>query len=84
MNLSQIGVIGTSKKEDERRVPIHPDHLIRLPQHVRTNLFLKRVTVSPLTFQMKILLLVVVGLPAENQFSLTLALLLLQNPFFQT
>jgi len=38
MNLSQIGVIGTSKKEDERRVPIHPDHLIRLPQHVRTKL----------------------------------------------
>jgi N5-(carboxyethyl)ornithine synthase len=47
MNLSQIGVIGTSKKEDERRVPIHPDHLIRLPQHVRTKLIFETGYVVP-------------------------------------
>ncbi len=29
-----MGVIGTSQKEDERRVPLHPDHLIRLPEEV--------------------------------------------------
>ena len=27
-----IGVIGTSKKEDERRFPIHPEHLSRIPE----------------------------------------------------
>jgi len=33
-----FGVIGTSKKEDERRVPIHPEHLLRIPEHVRRQL----------------------------------------------
>ncbi len=33
-----IGVVGTSKKKDERRVPIHPDHLLRLPEHIRHQL----------------------------------------------
>ena len=34
MNTLSIGVIGTSKKEDERRVPIHPEHLARLPEQL--------------------------------------------------
>jgi N5-(carboxyethyl)ornithine synthase len=34
----QLGVIGTSSKEDERRVPIHPDHFMRLPEPVRRQL----------------------------------------------
>jgi len=38
MNAYKIGVIGTSKKEDERRVPIHPEHLPRLPESVRRQL----------------------------------------------
>lgn len=33
-----FGVIGTSKKEDERRVPIHPDHLSRLSEAYRKKL----------------------------------------------
>ncbi len=33
-----FGVIGTSKKEDELRVPIHPDHLKRLTKSTRENL----------------------------------------------
>ena len=42
MDLSKIGIIGTSKKEDERRVPIHPDHLIRLPENVRKKLIFEK------------------------------------------
>jgi len=38
MALLKMGVIGTSKKEDERRVPIHPEHLNRLPEHIRKQL----------------------------------------------
>lgn len=34
----RIGVIGTSKKKDEQRVPIHPDHLVRLPASIRKQL----------------------------------------------
>ena len=33
-----IGVIGTSKKQDERRYPIHPEHLSRLPEELRQQL----------------------------------------------
>ncbi len=38
MSKLTLGVIGTSKKEDERRVPIHPEHLPRIPEHVRHQL----------------------------------------------
>jgi len=34
----KLGVVGTSKKENERRVPLHPDHLSRLPEDVRRQL----------------------------------------------
>jgi len=39
-NVSKLsfGVIGTSKKENERRVPIHPEHLSRIPEPVRRQL----------------------------------------------
>jgi alanine dehydrogenase len=34
----KLGVIGTSKKENERRLPLHPDHLARLPEELRRQL----------------------------------------------
>ena len=33
-----LGVIGTSKKEDEQRVPIHPDHFPRISEEYRKQL----------------------------------------------
>jgi len=38
MSKSTFGVIATSKKIDERRIPIHPEHLLRLPEEVRRQL----------------------------------------------
>ena len=38
----KIGVIGTSDKENERRVPIHPDHLFRLSEQVRRQLIFEQ------------------------------------------
>ncbi|HHA19465.1 MAG TPA: NAD(P) transhydrogenase subunit alpha [Methylophaga sp.] len=38
MNTSKVGVIGTSRKEDERRFPIHPRHLSRIPEALRRQL----------------------------------------------
>lgn len=40
--MDTLGVIGTSKKEDERRLPIHPDHLLRLPQEVRKQMIFEK------------------------------------------
>jgi len=42
MSKLTFGVIGTSKKEDEQRVPIHPDHLPRLPEEYRKQLVFER------------------------------------------
>ncbi len=42
MSLLTMGVIGTSKKEDERRVPIHPEHLKRLPENIRRQLIFEK------------------------------------------
>lgn len=36
------GVIGTSNKADERRVPIHPAHLSRIPEGVRRQLIFEQ------------------------------------------
>jgi N5-(carboxyethyl)ornithine synthase len=38
----KMGVIGTSKKQNERRVPIHPDHLRRLPETVRRQMIFEQ------------------------------------------
>lgn len=38
MSQLTFGVIGTSKKTDERRYPIHPEHLLRIPLHLRQRL----------------------------------------------
>jgi N5-(carboxyethyl)ornithine synthase len=35
----KLGVIGTSLKENERRLPIHPEHLCRIPERIRRQLF---------------------------------------------
>ncbi|WP_209406379.1 N(5)-(carboxyethyl)ornithine synthase [Pseudozobellia sp. WGM2] len=42
MGLMKMGVIGTSKKEDEKRVPIHPEHLKRLPRRIRKQLVFEK------------------------------------------
>ena len=42
MKKPTLGVIGTSKKEDEKRVPIHPDHLSRLPENIRKQLIFEK------------------------------------------
>ncbi|MFC1536258.1 N(5)-(carboxyethyl)ornithine synthase [Pseudomonadota bacterium] len=38
MNTLSLGVIGTSKKTDERRLPIHPEHISRIPEQLRRQL----------------------------------------------
>ncbi|MDT8416143.1 MAG: NAD(P) transhydrogenase subunit alpha, partial [Flavobacteriaceae bacterium] len=42
MKKPSLGVIGTSRKEDEKRVPIHPDHLSRLPEEIRKQLIFEK------------------------------------------
>ena len=38
----EIGIIGTAQKVDEKRVPIHPDHLARLPESLRRKMIFEQ------------------------------------------
>ena len=38
MNKLSFGVIGTSRKENEQRLPIHPDHISQIPKEIREQL----------------------------------------------
>ena len=38
----KLGLIGTSNKKNEKRVPLHPDHLPRLPENVRRQLIFEQ------------------------------------------
>ncbi len=42
MSATTLGVVGTSRKENERRVPIHPDHLPQIPPDQRARLVFER------------------------------------------
>jgi alanine dehydrogenase len=42
MDLLDLGVIARTAKENERRLPIHPRHLERLPDAVRPHVFLEQ------------------------------------------
>lgn len=42
MALLKMGVVGTSKKVDERRVPIHPEHIKRIPEIIRKQLVFEK------------------------------------------
>lgn len=53
MTLLKMGVIGTSKKEDERRVPIHPEHLKRLPENIRKQLVFEKGYGAPFNIEDK-------------------------------
>ena len=37
-----LGVMGRSRKENERRLPLHPQHLSRIPDDLRESIYLER------------------------------------------
>ena len=46
-----IAVIGTSKKENEKRVAIHPDHLCQIPVKIRKHLFFEKGYGTPFNIE---------------------------------
>ncbi len=51
MSKLSLGVIGTSKKVDERRLPIHPEHLPRIPEHLRRRLIFEEGYGAPFNIE---------------------------------
>lgn len=42
MNLLSLAVLGRSRKENERRLPMHPHHLERIDADLREHVYLER------------------------------------------
>ena len=42
MNQLSLGVMARSRKENERRLPIHPQHFARIPDDLRESIYLER------------------------------------------
>ena len=42
MDQLSLGVMARSRKENERRLPLHPHHLSRIPRDLRESVFLER------------------------------------------
>lgn len=40
--MMDIAIIGTSKKENENRVPIHPEHICQIPEDIRRHLYFEK------------------------------------------
>jgi len=53
MSKLTFGVIGTSKKVDEQRIPIHPEHLMRLPEQIRKQLIFEKRYGEPFNIEDK-------------------------------
>jgi alanine dehydrogenase len=51
MSKLTFGVIGTSRKEDERRIPIHPEHLPRLSEQIRRQLIFEEGYGAPFSIE---------------------------------
>ena len=40
--MRELGIVGTSKKRSEKRLPIHPDHLRRIPEALRRRMVFEK------------------------------------------
>ncbi len=80
MTLSKIGVIGTSKKEDERRVPIHPEHLKRLPENIRKKLIFEKGYGAPFNVKDEEIASRTGGIATRNEILSTIGSTIIAKP----
>ncbi|MGJ8648414.1 MAG: N(5)-(carboxyethyl)ornithine synthase [Marinomonas colpomeniae] len=80
MNISTMGVIGTSKKEDERRFPIHPDHLSRIPDNLRRRLIFEKGYGEPFGMQDSELAALTGGVATRHELLADLGRVIINKP----
>ncbi len=78
-----MGVIGTSKKEDERRVPIHPEHLHRLPEHIRRQLIFEKGYGTPFNIDDEELAEMVGGLASRSEILSDIGSVIIAKPMLE-
>ncbi len=75
-----MGVIGTSKKEDERRVPIHPEHLNRLPEHIRKQLIFEKGYGKPFNIEDEVIAELTGGLASRQEILSDIGSVIIAKP----
>ncbi|SFW24083.1 N(5)-(carboxyethyl)ornithine synthase [Cellulophaga fucicola] len=80
MTFLKMGVIGTSKKEDERRVPIHPEHLKRLPENIRKQLIFEKGYGIPFNVQDEEIKELTGGLASRNEILADIGATIIAKP----
>lgn len=80
MALLKMGVIGTSKKEDERRVPIHPEHLNRLPEHIRRQLLFEKGYGAPFNIEDKVISQLTGGIATRSEILSDIGSVIIAKP----
>lgn len=80
MTLLSLGVVGTSSKENERRLPLHPDHLARLDPDLRARITLEHGYAEPLGRSDASLAPLVAGFASREELLATSDVVLLPKP----
>jgi len=80
MALLKMGVIGTSRKVDERRVPIHPEHLKRLPEDIRKQLIFEKGYGAPFQISDDQISELTGGIATRNELLVDLGSVIIAKP----
>ncbi len=80
MNQLSLGVIATSRKPDEQRLPIHPAHLERIRPDLRSRIFLERGYGERFSFSDQQLAPLVAGMRTREDLFAQCDVLLLAKP----
>lgn len=75
-----MGVIGTSKKEDERRFPIHPNHLSRIPEELRRQLIFEQGYGKPFGITDSEIIALTGGVAARNELLADIGSVIIAKP----
>ncbi len=75
-----LGVFGTAFKENEKRVPLHPSHLARIPAELRSRIFLERGYAAHFGARDEELAALVGGLATREELFARCDVLLLPKP----
>lgn len=75
-----LGVIGTSRKEDEKRVPIHPDHLSRLPEVIRKQLIFEKGYGKPFGLEDDFFVSLTGGVSSRNELLSEIGSVIIAKP----
>jgi N5-(carboxyethyl)ornithine synthase len=79
----KLGVIGTSKKQYEKRVPIHPEHLSRLPEKIRKRLIFEKGYGLPFGFDDEYFISKTGGVASRHELLANLGSVIIAKPILE-